>query len=201
MSWSRPKQCYAIIPSITATQAHKYKDTLFGSLPCLIPIILPSLCVTRNTHSAPCKQVLFVLSDYKYCFGKIIFIKRRDRVYLSVHWYKTHRIALLEDIPSSFVIYTSCFSSFFFFGFSVKAQNLEWKGSRRSPSGDLPAPIGPTVGTNNTHTHTQAHSQINSIAGQYKKTLRNGETSSLSFFLQNHSSSSSYISSFHFKSF
>lgn len=44
------QQCYAIIPSVTALQAHKYKDTLFGSLPCLIFINLPSY-VSLQTHT------------------------------------------------------------------------------------------------------------------------------------------------------
>lgn len=100
VSWSRPKRCYPIIPSVTALQAHKHKDTQFGSLPRLIPIILPT-----NRSSAACKQVLFVFSDYKYCFGKCIIDKRRDRVYLSVHRYKTHNCTVRRF---SFFICISC---------------------------------------------------------------------------------------------
>lgn len=50
VSWSTPKQCYAIILSVTALQAHKYKDTLFGSLPCFVPVALPSY-VSLQTHT------------------------------------------------------------------------------------------------------------------------------------------------------
>lgn len=71
------------------------------------------LCVTTNMYSAPCKQVLFVLSDYKYCFGKIIIKKRRDWVDVSIHQYKTHRIALLEDIPSFVCLHRVCPLLFF----------------------------------------------------------------------------------------
>lgn len=49
VSWSRPKQCYVIIPSVTALQAHKYKDTL-ALCPASFPIILPS-CVSIQTHT------------------------------------------------------------------------------------------------------------------------------------------------------
>jgi len=123
----------------TGTQIQRHSVTLcHASFP-----VLSFLCVTTNTHSASCKQVLFVLSDYKYCFGKIIIIKRRDGVYLSLHPYKTHSIALLEDIPSPFSYV------FLFFGFSVKAQI--WSG--RGISAYC------TVGRNNTHTGTLTDKQ------------------------------------------
>lgn len=87
VSWSRPKAVLCYYPFCYSTTGTQRQKTLCLAL-CLVPLsLLPSfllsfLCVTTNTHSAPCKQVLFVLPDYKYCFGKLI-IKRRDGVYLS----------------------------------------------------------------------------------------------------------------------
>lgn len=73
---------YPFCYSTTGTQIQRHSVWLSAPPPVF-------LCVTMNTNSAPCKQVLFVLSDYKYCFGKIIIIKRQDRVCSSVHEYKT----------------------------------------------------------------------------------------------------------------
>ena len=70
-------------------------------------------------------------------------------MYLSAHRYKTHRIALLEDISFSVCICRVFLllllrRRLLFLASALRPKNLEWKESR-SPSGDLPAPIGPTV--------------------------------------------------------
>ena len=69
-------------------------------------------------------------------------------MYLSAHRYKTHRIALLEDISFSVcicrVFLLLLHRRLLFLASALRPKNLEWKESR-SPSGDLPAPIGPTV--------------------------------------------------------
>lgn len=116
-SWSRPKQCY-IIPSITAQQAHKYKDTLFGSLPCLLPTILPSY-VSLETHT------VLPVNKYSLSFRIIntVLVKSsslKDETeciwaYINTKHTELHcwKIFLLR-------LYTACFSSsfvFFFFFF------------------------------------------------------------------------------------
>lgn len=95
--------------------------------------LLSLLHVSANTQY-PCKQILFVLSQYKYCFGKII-IKRQDKVNVSIHQYKTHNCTVGREIRSSLMFFSS-------FGFSIKAHNVVWETFR----GDhQPAPIGPKV--------------------------------------------------------
>lgn len=153
MSWSRPKQCYSIIPSVTALQAHKNKDTLFGSLPCLT--VPPStLCVTT-------KHTVLTVNKYSLSFRIIntVLVKSslKDATeYLSEHQYKTNNCTVRRF---SFSICVSDVFILLLFGFSIKAQNLERRRIRRSPSGDLPVPTGPNVDTNNTHTGTLTDKQ------------------------------------------
>lgn len=109
------------------------------------------LHVSANTQY-PCKQILFVLSQYKYCFGKII-IKRQDKVDVSIHQYKTHNCTVGREIHSSLM--------FLFFLASALRPRM-WCGEQLK--GDhQPAPIGPDVTMKETdrHTHTETVLQGN----------------------------------------
>ncbi len=127
VSWSRPKQCYAIIPSVTALQAHKYKDTLFGSLPgslpCLIPIILPSY-VSLQTHTVlPVNKYSLSFRIINTVLVKSSSLKDETECIWAYVKYKTHRIALLEDIPSLFV-----YVVFFLFFLASALRPKVWSG-------------------------------------------------------------------------
>lgn len=62
--------------SFSALQAHKLKRHA-----AFFPIVRLS-SVRIQTHAVlPVNKLVFVLSDHKYCFGKVVFIKIWDRVY------------------------------------------------------------------------------------------------------------------------
>lgn len=94
----------------------------------------------------------------------------------------THHCTAGRSFPSGALFL--CFLSFpRLFGFSVKAQKTSgWKVRRSRLSGDVPAPHR-AYRTLHTGTQTENRQYCREIE---KKTLRNGETSSLSF-CKNHS--------------
>lgn len=137
VSWSRPKAVLCYYPfcySTAGTQIQRHSVWL-SALP-HSPIILPSyvslqthtvLPVNKYSLSSRIINTVLVksssLKDETECIWAYI-----DTKHTELHCWKI------------FLLRLSClFVFFFFFGFSVKAQNLEWKGSRRSPSCDLPA--------------------------------------------------------------
>lgn len=167
-------KCYLPFPQIQ--QAHKYKDTPFGSLPCLMPVFLLFFrCVTGSTSSFPCKQVLFVLSDYKYCFGKIIVKKTRQSVFeWTLIQNKIHDCTVWRHSFFTCIIISGTFP---LFGFIVKAQSLEWKGSGRRPKRD-PFCAHRDYGWYQHYTYRGTLTDEQYCRAIYiykKKTLRNGE--------------------------
>lgn len=85
-------------------------------------------CVA-NTCSAPCKQVLFVLSDNKYCFGKMIIIKRRHRVYLSIYRYKTHNCTVCRALHLWFLYFSPFFLFFFLLASALRPKIRSGRGA------------------------------------------------------------------------
>lgn len=114
VSWSRPKQCYSSIPSVTALQAHKYKDTLFGALPCLIPIILPSH-VSLQTHAVlPVNKYSLSFRIINTVLVKSLSLKDKIELLFERMLIQNTQLHCLEDFPSSFVYLVFFYPSAFF---------------------------------------------------------------------------------------
>lgn len=156
------------------------------------------LSLLSHTHTrthilgAPCKHLVFVLfriintvlvtsSSLKYETECIqAYSNTKHRHVRARTQTRTHRCTAGRSFPSI----TLLFLFPFLFGFSVKAQKTSgWKVRRSRLSGDVPAPRR-AYRTLRTGTQTENRQYCREIE---KKTLRNGETSSLSF-CKNHSS-------------
>lgn len=145
-------------------QHNRHKNTKkkrhAGSLPCLSPLILPNLSL--QTHSA-CKLAIFVLMDHKYWFGKVVWANKSMKC-AEMHCWK---------ILLSFLL-------LLFLASALRPKDSWMEGEQKSMQCCVCAHRADwTVDANNTHTGTLT----DGIAEKYKKTLRNGETSSLSFHL------------------
>ena len=101
VSLSRPKQfANARTYPASAQQAQKHIKTKTRRL---CPASIPSSFHTSLQTSSACKQAIFVLSDHKYCFGRVVWANISMKCTVGRY---------------SWLFFSS------FFGFSIKAQRL-----------------------------------------------------------------------------
>lgn len=106
-----------MICSVTALQAHKYKDTLFGSLPCLLS---SSSSVSLQTHTHT------VLPVNKYSLSSqiintvLVKLSLKDETVCVQAYMNTKHTEL-----HCWKIFLLCLFFLLLFGFSVKAQKSE----------------------------------------------------------------------------